>query len=162
MAQILLDPYCRTLAGFQVLIEKEFCAFGHMFRQRCNSETSERSPTFLQFLDAVHQVAAQYPTRFEFSDTFLLLLADACHAGIFSQFVADDDRSRAKASAPCAFDYFRAHYPPALLRNERFREEGATERLRPCFYEQGLRDWAAFHSRFCPWTARGSLAGGHQ
>lgn len=55
--QLYMDPYYRTLAGFEVLVEKEWCSFGHMFGLRAHSDSpTESSPVFLQWLDAVWQV----------------------------------------------------------------------------------------------------------
>ena len=69
LAQLLLDPYFRTLSGFEVLVEKEWLAMGHKFQDRCalvGKPTRDYSPIFSQFLDCVWQLQMQYPQAFEF------------------------------------------------------------------------------------------------
>lgn len=51
VAQLLLDPYYRTVRGFQDLVVKDFIEFGHMFGTRA-TDSNDSSPIFLQFLDA--------------------------------------------------------------------------------------------------------------
>ena len=42
LSQLCLDPYYRTLEGFMVLVEKDWLAFGHMFRHRAGLLNSEK------------------------------------------------------------------------------------------------------------------------
>lgn len=99
LAQLLLDPYFRTLEGFQVLIEKDWCSFGHKFAQRLghlNSDhsDSERSPVFSQFLDCVWQIKNQFPNEFEFSDGFLQCILYHSTSCRFGTFLFDNDCER--------------------------------------------------------------------
>ncbi|CAI5746704.1 unnamed protein product [Peronospora destructor] len=99
LAELMLDPYYRTLCGFQVLVEKEWCAFGHQFALRCGHARSDvsndqRSPVFLLWLDCVWQYIRQYPTECEFNESLLLALADHVYSCKFGTFMFDCERQR--------------------------------------------------------------------
>ena len=95
IAQVLLDPYYRTILGFRDLIEKDFCSFGHLFDSRVGSIVSDdRSPIFLQFLDVVWHIMRQFPTAFEFTEVYLIFIADASFSRCFSTFLGDSERER--------------------------------------------------------------------
>jgi hypothetical protein len=96
LVQLLLDGYYRTLEGFPVLVEKEFVAFGHKFRERLglSSHEDERSPIFLQFLDCVFQLTRQFPRAFEFGPAYLARLATLVLGGVSGSFACDSLRER--------------------------------------------------------------------
>ncbi|EGD79452.1 hypothetical protein PTSG_10018 [Salpingoeca rosetta] len=100
LAQIMLDPFFRTLDGFIVLIEKDWLSFGHKFRARVGSrdQPAENSPIFLQFLDCVWQFVRQAPNAFEFTGDLLLFLADHCQSGWFGTFCYDCEAQRIRNS----------------------------------------------------------------
>ncbi|CAN0020993.1 unnamed protein product, partial [Hapterophycus canaliculatus] len=105
LAQLLLDPYYRTIEGFQVLVSKDWCAFGHRFAARGGhgrEGPGETSPIFPQFLDAAYQLTRQFPTAFEFSESLLLLLLHAYHSRWFNDFLHDSEYERALSHARCS------------------------------------------------------------
>ena len=64
LAQLILDPYYRTIQGYQALVEKDWLHFGHKFSDRCGflaGDSREMSPVFTQFIDATWQIMTQFP-----------------------------------------------------------------------------------------------------
>nr|CCA24584.1 myotubularinlike protein putative [Albugo laibachii Nc14] len=100
LAQLILDPFYRTIRGFVILIEKEWCSFGHKFADRIgvgkdvSDQPYERSPVMLQFLDCVWQMTRQFPTCFEFNEKLLLHTVDALMSGLYGTFLYNTERER--------------------------------------------------------------------
>lgn len=100
LAQLILDPFYRSIRGFASLVEKEWCSFGHKFADRIGvgkditDQPNERSPVMLQFLDCVWQMTRQFPTCFEFNEKFLLHISDSLISGVYGTFLYNSERER--------------------------------------------------------------------
>ncbi|KAE9042565.1 Myotubularin-related protein 2 [Phytophthora rubi] len=155
LAELMLDPYYRTLRGFQVLVEKEWCSFGHQFalrsgHARSDASNEQRSPVFLLWLDCVWQYIRQYPTECEFNESFLLTLADHVYSCKFGTFMFDCERQRK--------DFFAKHrvfsiWSEINSQSERFTNhmyapsEQATV-LSPSTLSKNIKLWKGY---FCRW-----------
>ena len=124
LAELMLDPYYRSLEGFQVLVEKEWLDFGHKFADRngsaiCTSDVNERSPIFLQWLDCVHQLMLQFPCNFEFNLSYLVKLAQHTYSSLFGTFLCNSLQERKKhhikEQTRDVWDFLRHH--PFKFRN---------------------------------------------
>ena len=155
ITQLILDPYFRTFEGFIVLIEKEWCSFGHKFQQRTghgydNATDNERSPIFLQFLDCVYQMMIQFPLAFEFDDSLLLLCIDSLYSCQYGTFLFDCERERAEKLLhlqTCSL------WTDVLLNKEIYRNKGY-ERQDCCIYPipslRHMRVWERYYCRYDP------------
>ncbi|KGL92854.1 Myotubularin-related protein 9, partial [Charadrius vociferus] len=100
LAQVILDPSCRTLVGFQGLLEREWIEAGHPFHLRCSrsayshARLKQEAPLFLLFLDCVWQLSRQFPFSLEFSERLLLTLFDNAYASVYGTFLCNNEKER--------------------------------------------------------------------
>ncbi|XP_074419043.1 myotubularin-related protein 9-like isoform X2 [Larus michahellis] len=100
LAQVILDPSCRTLGGFQGLLEREWIEAGHPFHLRCarsaysHARLKQEAPLFLLFLDCVWQLSRQFPFSLEFSERLLLTLFDNAYASAYGTFLCNNEKER--------------------------------------------------------------------
>lgn len=107
LAQLLLDSHYRTISGFAILIEKEWLSFGHKFAERYGHGEKrtkfgdkQRSPIFIQWLDAVFQILMQKPNHFEFTVELLVDIAEHLYSCRFGTFLENNERERKERSIP--------------------------------------------------------------
>lgn len=100
LAQLILDPSCRTLEGFQELLQREWIEAGHPFQLRCarsawsHGRGKHEGPLFLLFLDCVWQLSRQFPLSLEFGEQLLLTLFDNAYASAFGSFLGSSEKER--------------------------------------------------------------------
>ncbi|XP_023023478.2 myotubularin-related protein 9 isoform X2 [Leptinotarsa decemlineata] len=100
IAQVILNPDCRTVRGLQALIDREWLQAGHPFQVRhqklcfSNSRMKGVQPTFLIFLDCVYQLHYQFPCSFEFKTDMLILLFEHSYFSQFGTFLGNCESER--------------------------------------------------------------------
>ncbi|XP_058823596.1 myotubularin-related protein 9 [Topomyia yanbarensis] len=102
VAQIILNPDCRTIKGLQALIEREWLQAGYPFSTRhkhsCYTPSAQRhktsSATFVLFLDCVFQLYNQFPCSFEFDSRYLIMLFEHSYCSQYGTFLGDSERER--------------------------------------------------------------------
>ncbi|OXA56682.1 myotubularin-related protein 9 isoform X2 [Folsomia candida] len=119
LTQIILNPDCRSIRGFEALIEREWLQGGYPFRTRHSKSAfayslsnvknqrkayapsfllfsqngdvhADPSCGFLLFIDCVWQIYNQFPFSFEFSEQFLMTLVQHSYASQFGTFLCDN------------------------------------------------------------------------
>jgi len=157
-AQLLLDSHYRTIEGFGVLVEKEWLSFGHKFQERTAhavDETgrgaTERSPIFVQWLEAVSHIVAFAPGAFEFTENFLVFVADGLYSCLFGTFLGNTDRER-KVELNVA-GRTASIWSYALASRERFANPHFSPYGGPLWPSAALRDlgiWRRYYLRHHP------------
>ncbi|XP_034099647.1 myotubularin-related protein 2 [Drosophila sulfurigaster albostrigata] len=159
LSMLLLDPYYRTVRGFEVLIEKEWLSFGHKFQQRIGHgdnkhSDADRSPVFLQFIDSVWQVSHQFSNAFEFNEHFLITIVDHLYSCRFGTFLCNTEAERVAEDLKHKTTSLWTHINSSLDQylNPLFPSftHGAEPVLRPIASVRAVRLWKGLYCRWNP------------
>ncbi|CAG9817959.1 unnamed protein product [Phaedon cochleariae] len=158
LSMLMLDPYYRTIKGFEVLIEKEWSSFGHKFQQRIghgddHHSDADRSPIFLQFIDCVWQITQQFPNAFEFNDYFLITILDHLYSCRFGTFLCNSERERVqeklKEQTVSLWSYTNSNLD--LYKNPLYWANTLQQRvLVPIASIRHIKLWKAYYCRWNP------------
>ncbi|XP_017763624.1 PREDICTED: myotubularin-related protein 6 isoform X2 [Eufriesea mexicana] len=157
LSALLLDPFYRTIQGFQTLIEKDWLSFGHKFSDRCghiNLDNKELAPIFTQFIDATYQLLQQYPHKFQFNELFLLTLHDHVHSCEYGTFIGNSEKERQilrvseRTYSLWGYIAYNMHeYINPLYKCNRFDEQTSSV-LQPKLAPQCITLWRGMYFRF--------------
>jgi myotubularin-related protein 1/2 len=157
LAMLMLDSHYRTICGFEVLIEKEWLSFGHKFVQRIGHgddkhQDSDRSPVFLQFIDCVWQVMMQFPSAFEFNETFLITILDHLYSCLFGTFLCNSEKERVKddvrTRTVSLWSYVNSNLPK--FTNPLYAQSTDIHVLFPVASVRRMLHWTAYYCRWNP------------
>ncbi|XP_066999698.1 myotubularin-related protein 8 isoform X1 [Anabrus simplex] len=153
VAGLFLDPYYRTIQGFQALIEKDWLAFGHKFSERCGhvaGDPKEVSPVFTQLVDCAWQLTQQFPTTFQFNERFLLTLHDHVQSCQFGTFIGNCEKDRVDLKLTdrtfSLWGYMANHMNEYI--NPLYNAETTPDILIPNISPQNIRFWRGMYCRF--------------
>ncbi|XP_076180105.1 myotubularin related protein 6 [Ptiloglossa arizonensis] len=157
LSALLLDPFYRTIQGFQALIEKDWLSFGHKFNDRCghiSCDVKELAPIFTQFIDATYQLLQQYPHKFQFNELFLLTLHDHVHSCEHGTFIGNSEKERyilrvsERTYSLWGLMANNMHeYINPLYKCNRFNDESSSV-LQPKLAPQSIILWRGMYFRF--------------
>jgi hypothetical protein len=157
LAETLLDPYYRTLEGFEVLVEKEWISFGHKFHDRLGVGRcgywgeNETSPIFLQWVECVWHVMNQYPCAFEFNSSLLVFILDNLFSSLFGNFLLNWNREREehhiRTTSTSIWSYVNAPANQQRFINPFYSPGKSSTVLLPVVCPSKLRFWDEYYCR---------------
>ena len=111
---IIIDPYYRTIRGFQKLIEHVWIRFGYPFADSIGIDSYHQTVSnsgatgssgllsdskigihigvFIHFIDSVFQIFQQFPSCFEFNEYFLISLLNSLFNGCYGTFLSNNEK----------------------------------------------------------------------
>ncbi|XP_066269847.1 myotubularin-related protein 2-like isoform X3 [Branchiostoma lanceolatum] len=157
LAMLMLDPFYRTIRGFELLIEKEWLSFGHKFATRLghgdkNHADADRSPVFLQFIDCVWQISRQFPVALEFNEQFLITILDHAYSCLFGTFLCNaeqiQDKEGVRQNTVSLWSYVNDR--PDEFRNPLYAAYSHQHVIFPVASLRRIELWKAYYIRWNP------------
>lgn len=155
LAEIMIDPYYRTIHGFMALVEREWLSFGHKFSSRQGflaaegKEAKEVSPVFAQFLECVWQFKSQHPAAFQYNNHFLVTLHQHSFSCEYGTFLGNCERERSTlklAEKTCSlWDYISAKVD---MFTDPLYDPNASDVIFPSTDIRKLKFWSGLYNRF--------------
>lgn len=150
LAELMLDPFYRTVEGFQVLVEREWLHFGHKFADRCGNgehdeDVNERCPVFLQWLECVYQLHSQFPCQFQFNEAFLVKMVQHTYSCLFGTFLCNTARERLAESLDQHTVSLWSLLKDKAFINHLYEPSADHEVLYPASHVQNLRLWSSIY-----------------
>uniref|UniRef100_A0AAV2JGR3 L-threonine 3-dehydrogenase, mitochondrial n=1 Tax=Knipowitschia caucasica TaxID=637954 RepID=A0AAV2JGR3_KNICA len=162
LAQLIMDPSCRSLEGFLCLLEREWVQAGHPFQLRCahsaysHGRLQQEAPVFLLLLDCVWQLWRQFPLALGFSECLLLKLATEAYASDYGTFLCNNEQERStlrlKEKTYCLFQALLNPMEREIYSNPLY--ERTELAIWPSVHPQALQLWRGF---FLRWTSQNRL-----
>ena len=154
LTMLMLDPYYRTISGFQILIEHIWIRFGFPFAISSGFGSSNKSADpfdlgiFNQFIDCVWQMYAQYNSCFEFNELFLIEILDATTSGEFGTFLCNNEREALynNSITPSLWEYINRNRSKYL--NEWYNIESNEYPLVPDCSSKRVTFWSSYYLRW--------------
>ncbi|XP_076017629.1 myotubularin-related protein 9-like isoform X2 [Genypterus blacodes] len=157
LAQLIIEPCCRTLEGFLALLEREWIQAGHPFQLRCahsaysHARLQQEAPVFVLLMDCVWQLWRQFPLALGFSEALLLRLASEAYASNYGTFICNNDQEReaqgVKTKTHCLFQALLKPSEREQYTNPLY--EPTKLAIWPSIHPQSLQLWRGF---FLRWT----------
>ncbi|XP_059488042.1 myotubularin-related protein 9 [Neocloeon triangulifer] len=176
LAQIILNPDCRTVRGLEALVEREWLQAGHPFTLRHKKSCfsvggssvvpgsnksgivkGQQACTFLLFLDCVFQIHCQFPCSFEFNTHLLTLLFEHSYSSQFGTFLGncEADREQLKLFKKTVSLWSHLNRPEVLPSLMNTMYEPNSRVIWPSVAPMSLILWRELFLRYSPASADG-------
>ncbi|XP_023349401.1 myotubularin-related protein 6 [Eurytemora carolleeae] len=153
IAQILIDPFYRTIQVVYVLILiliLTLILIKYNLFKYCSGDPKEVSPIFTQFIDATWQILTQFPQAFQFNAKYLLTIHDhvySCQFGTFLGNCAKDREDYRLAERTYSLWGHLTNTADEFI-NPLFDSSSKPDILNPSTSPQNIHFWRGFYCRF--------------